>query len=450
MWLASADALRVTHAPRIFRVDDLVNILRSMVTLVQESTHPPESRVLAPLAAEDKGGGMRLPEGAHFSTRSDSKVRAATEVLLENDACALRVIALALEYRSVAPTQQVLAQGGRSDGLFVVLSGALVTLRDGRKLARLGDPYQHRYMRSVEGMGGIKAGVAGVNCIRERPALQFEVTCFIISFPCLATSCGTIWNTQTELNNEATKVSKKYGLRTSVAAGGQTASFIVRMMNQLRVKYKQPQMERKVPFGRLRLLGFLGKGTLSSVELVRDVETRRVYALKRMPKHAVEGTKQIKYVLAERVLLRQLKHPGIPLPLYASRNHVFLLLQAFLGGSLHWHMHLRKRKKDRVVGDVRFARFVLAELVDILEYLHSAGVIYRDLRPSNIVFDNKGHVSLVDFAFAHTLPLDEEEDRETHTERLEAKSTVGTLTYLSPETILGQPQGEQRTRRFGS
>jgi len=60
------------------------------------------------------------------------------------------------------------------------------------------------------------------------------------------------------------------------------------------------------------------------------------------------------------------------------------------------HQHLKMRKKF----DETTAKFVSAEIILALEYLHSKNIIYRDLKPFNILIDEVGHIKLIDFGMS--------------------------------------------------
>lgn len=71
----------------------------------------------------------------------------------------------------------------------------------------------------------------------------------------------------------------------------------------------------------------------------------------------------------------------------------------------------------------------MAELILVLEYLHRNSIIYRDLKPENVLLDDKGHVVLTDFGFAKMVPAGL------------TRTLCGTPEYLAPEIILGREYG---------
>lgn len=72
--------------------------------------------------------------------------------------------------------------------------------------------------------------------------------------------------------------------------------------------------------------------------------------------------------------------------------------------------------------------FYCAEILVALSTLHSNNIVYRDLKPDNIMIDNQGHIKLIDFGFSKS--LGQNNDARTYT-------NCGTLGYTAPEVIAG-------------
>jgi len=109
---------------------------------------------------------------------------------------------------------------------------------------------------------------------------------------------------------------------------------------------------------------------------------------------------------------------------FSDRDSLYMLLDYVPGGELF--SYLRKFRRF----DEPTARFYIAEIVLVLEYLHEqqGGVAYRDLKPENLLIDGDGHIKLVDFGFAKRLGNHEGRQVETYT-------LCGTPEYLAPEVI---------------
>ena len=78
------------------------------------------------------------------------------------------------------------------------------------------------------------------------------------------------------------------------------------------------------------------------------------------------------------------------------------------------------------------AKFYIAEVILAIEYLHSKNIIYRDLKPDNIIIDQDGHLKLTDFGLSK-----ENVDSECH-----SNSFVGSYAYAAPEIIKHKPHGK--------
>jgi cGMP-dependent protein kinase len=98
-----------------------------------------------------------------------------------------------------------------------------------------------------------------------------------------------------------------------------------------------------------------------------------------------------------------------------------MLLEACLGGEL-WTV-----LRDKVAFDDATARFYTGCVVEAFSYLHTRGIIYRDLKPENLLLDDSGYVKLVDFGFSKRVP----HGRKTWT-------FCGTPEYVAPEIILNR------------
>jgi|TARA_B110000208_G_scaffold79944_1_gene102175 cGMP-dependent protein kinase len=158
-----------------------------------------------------------------------------------------------------------------------------------------------------------------------------------------------------------------------------------------------------IELGDLDQLATLGMGTFGRVRLVKHKKTGEVYALKMMQKALVVEHGQTKAVVAEKEILIEISHPFI-LSLYTTyqdAHKLYMLLEIVPGGEL---FGLQGEQPDaRFQPD--WARFYAACVEDALSYMHSYNILYRDLKPENLLIDKEGFIKVVDFGFAKRIPL---------------------------------------------
>nr|AML78312.1 putative LOV domain-containing protein [Daphne giraldii] len=196
----------------------------------------------------------------------------------------------------------------------------------------------------------------------------------------------------------------------------------------------------------------LGSGDTGSVYLVELCGTDQLFAMKAMDKGTMLNRNKVHRVCAEREILDVLDHPFLP-ALYASfqtKTHICLITDYCPGGELFL---LLERQPQKVLQEDA-ARFFAAQVVAALEYLHCQGIIYRDLKPENVLLQSNGHVSLTDFDLScltyckpQLLIIDTDEKKKRRksqeypvfvAEPMRASNSfVGTEEYIAPEIISG-------------
>ncbi len=180
-------------------------------------------------------------------------------------------------------------------------------------------------------------------------------------------------------------------------------------------------------FGSLISTSPLGTGTFGRVLLVRhrDSPTQNHFAMKVLRKTDIVKLRQVEHVNAERYILSRVHHPFV-VDLFATFQdslNVYMLMSYVPGGELFTHL----RRAQRFTPDV--TRFYLATIILALKYLHSFNIIYRDLKPENLLLDSRGYLRLTDFGFAKIV------DDRTWT-------LCGTPEYLAPEIIQSDGHGK--------
>ncbi|KAL2234093.1 serine/threonine-protein kinase D6PKL1 [Sesamum indicum] len=144
-----------------------------------------------------------------------------------------------------------------------------------------------------------------------------------------------------------------------------------------------------------RLLRRLGCGDIGSVYLSELSSTRCFFAMKVMDKGSLASRKKLTRAQTEREILQLLDHPFLPtLYTYFETDRFSCLVMEYCpGGDLHT---LRQRQPGKHFSEYA-ARFYAAEVLLALEYLHMLGVVYRDLKPENVLVRDDGHIMLSDF-----------------------------------------------------
>ncbi|KAF8694773.1 hypothetical protein HU200_037864 [Digitaria exilis] len=144
-----------------------------------------------------------------------------------------------------------------------------------------------------------------------------------------------------------------------------------------------------------RLLKKLGSGDIGSVYLSELSGTRSYFAMKVMDKTSLASRKKLLRAQTEREILQSLDHPFLPTLYTHFETDKFscLVMEFCPGGDLHT---LRQRQPGKYFSE-QAAKFYVAEVLLALEYLHMLGIIYRDLKPENVLVREDGHIMLSDF-----------------------------------------------------
>ncbi|CAI0466639.1 unnamed protein product [Linum tenue] len=168
---------------------------------------------------------------------------------------------------------------------------------------------------------------------------------------------------------------------------------------------------------RFHIYEAIGRGKSSTVYKGRKKKTIEYYAIKSVDKS------QKRKVLHEVKILHSLDHSNVLKfdSWYETSAHLWLVLEYCVGGDLRALLQQDSQLPEDSVQDFAY------DLVIALQYLHSKGVIYCDLKPSNILLDENGRVKLCDFGLAKKLS----DISKTHSSSTEAK--CGTPCYMAPE-----------------
>ena len=180
---------------------------------------------------------------------------------------------------------------------------------------------------------------------------------------------------------------------------------------------------KSVELGDFQIMKVLGRGTFGKVCLVQYKPTKEYYAMKSLKKDVLLDMDQVQSTILEKKILQSLDHPFLVGMVFCfqTEERIYFIMPFIRGGELFQHLRTEKFfKEDK-------ARFYAASMGIALEYLHNHGIVYRDIKPENILIGEDGYLKLIDFGMAKMLKGNEK-----------AMSFCGTPEYLAPEIITGE------------
>ncbi|KAM9958049.1 hypothetical protein ACTFIW_013025 [Dictyostelium discoideum] len=200
---------------------------------------------------------------------------------------------------------------------------------------------------------------------------------------------------------------------------------------------KNKQSIKKLTIDDFELLKVLGVGSFGRVYLVRRKDTGKFYAMKVLNKKDMLKKKQIAHTNTEKMVLSTMDHPFIVRLHFAFQNEdfLFMCMDYVPGGELFHHLQKAGKFPEEL------AKFYIAEVICSLHYLHSNNIIYRDIKPENILLDEEGHIKLTDFGLSKS-GITSVVGSKNGGEGGFATTFCGTPEYLAPEIITGAGHGK--------
>ena len=188
-------------------------------------------------------------------------------------------------------------------------------------------------------------------------------------------------------------------------------------------------MQQTLFNGKYKTLNLIGKGGMSKVYLAESTSLGTKWAIK-----AVDKKLHTEFdLLAEPNILKKLNHPSLPriIDIEEDENNLYIIEDYIDGTSLDRQLKEKKNFDENIV--INWAK----QLCDVLIYLHNQKpnpIIYRDMKPANIIVDKDNKVKLIDFGIAREFKIDNDSDT----------TYMGTRGYAAPEQY-GTSQSDKRT-----
>ena len=186
--------------------------------------------------------------------------------------------------------------------------------------------------------------------------------------------------------------------------------------------------------GKYTVQSVLGEGGMGMVYLAQQESPRRLVALK-VIRPGYLSDKMLRRFEFESQLLGRLQHPGIAQVYEAGmvedergRPLPFFAMEYIKGVSLTEHARNRKL-------GTRERLSLIARICDSVSHAHQKGIIHRDLKPGNILVDESGQPKILDFGVARAT----DGDIKTTTMQTDVGQLIGTVPYMSPEQVSGDP-----------
>lgn len=187
--------------------------------------------------------------------------------------------------------------------------------------------------------------------------------------------------------------------------------------------------------GKYEILKLIGQGGMSKVYLAMDKRLNKQWAVKEIEKRGRDKNNEviIQSAIAEANMIKRLDHPALPriVDIIDNGNVIFVIMDYIEGEPLSRILDQYGAQPQELV--IEWAK----QLCEVLDYLHTCNppIIYRDMKPANVMLKPDGNLKLIDFGIA----------REYKEQNLADTVSLGTKGYAAPEQFGGKGQTDPRT-----
>ena len=175
----------------------------------------------------------------------------------------------------------------------------------------------------------------------------------------------------------------------------------------------------------------LGKGAFGEVWKVTHENSKKVYCIKMMTKRDIFEQKLINQINKEIGIMYNINHPySVKLYNHFEDNEkLYLIMELASNGNLY---NFIQNNKNQKIKTKEMIKKIIIQVIEIIKYLHSLDIIYRDIKPENILLDKDYNVKLCDYGWASYLSKGQF-----------CSAYCGTPEYVSPEVIKKYPYNER-------
>lgn len=298
----------------------------------------------------------------------------------------ISVLAEAMESKKITEGQKLITSGGINEKLYIVAKGELVLTK-----LRESENTRERVRLLPGNFFGDKALIKTEKCTYDVTAARLSEV-FVLSRDMLEKACGSLEG----------------------------------IMQKDKLRSEEDEMLQNMTTEDFEDKGIIGRGAFGLVKLVYDKTNKKYYALKSLIKNNIIEKQHQKHLAQEIKMLENLNHEMILMlkKKWQDQKYIYLLTDVCTGGDLYQEIKRTSGFEEEK------CKFYVACLISIFSHLQNKKIVYRDLKPENLLLDDMGYLKLIDFGLAKQLKENER-----------AKTICGTPEYVAPEILLNEGYG---------